>query len=89
MTFLSGYSCRVFITDFAFSEAFANQIESKVLAFQKYLTEQNSLKAVQVVANQTVVQANAAHIRSNVAKAACLSDFIKDSFLYCLGLSFS
>ena len=47
----------VFITDFAFSQAFASQIESKVVAFQKFLTEQNNLKAVQVVANQTVVQA--------------------------------
>ena len=46
----------VFITDFKFSPAFASQIESKVVAFQKYLTEQNNLKAVQVVANQTVVQ---------------------------------
>ena len=46
----------VFITDFQFSEAFANQIESKVVAFQKYLTEQNNLKAITVVANQTVVQ---------------------------------
>jgi regulator of protease activity HflC (stomatin/prohibitin superfamily) len=58
----------VFITDFAFSQAFASQIESKVVAFQKYLTEQNNLKAVQVVANQTVVQAQAT-VRSNVAKA--------------------
>ena len=49
----------VFITDFAFSQAFASQIESKVVAFQKFLTEQNNLKAVQVVANQTVVQAQA------------------------------
>ena len=66
----------VFITDFAFSQAFANQIESKVVAFQKYLTEQNNLKAVQVVANQTVVQANAA-ARSNVAKANGESQAIK------------
>jgi len=42
----------VFITDFEFSQAFANQVESKVVAFQKYLTEQNNLKATQVVANQ-------------------------------------
>src|SRR5436309_3851475 len=66
----------VFITDFAFSQAFANQIESKVVAFQKYLTEQNNLKAVQVVANQTVVQANAT-ARSNVAKANGESQAIK------------
>ena len=66
----------VFITDFAFSQAFANQIESKVVAFQKYLTEQNNLKAVQVVANQTVVQANAT-ARSNVAKAGGESQAIK------------
>jgi prohibitin 2 len=59
----------VFITDFNFSEAFANQIEQKVVAFQKFLTEQNNLKAVQVVANQTVVQAEAA-ARANVAKAS-------------------
>src|ERR671931_1923784 len=49
----------VFITDFKFSQAFAVQIEQKVVAFQKFLTEQNNLKAVQVVANQTVVQAQA------------------------------
>jgi prohibitin 2 len=66
----------VFITDFKFSEAFANQVESKVVAFQKYLTEQNNLKAVQVVANQTVVQANAT-ARSNVAKATGESQAIK------------
>src|ERR671930_1351846 len=44
----------VFITDFKFSQAFESQIEQKVVAFQKYLTEQNNLKAVQVVSNQTV-----------------------------------
>ena len=58
----------VFITDFKFSEAFSNQIESKVVAYQKFLTEQNNLKAVQVIANQTVVQAEA-QARPNVAKA--------------------
>jgi prohibitin 2 len=58
----------VFITDFKFSTAFASQIESKVVAFQKYLTEQNNLLAVKVIANQTVVHANAT-ARSNVAKA--------------------
>ena len=36
----------VFITDFKFSEAFASQIEQKVVAFQKFLTEQNNLRAV-------------------------------------------
>ena len=30
----------VFITDFKFSEAFATQIEAKVVAYQKFLTEQ-------------------------------------------------
>ena len=58
----------IFITDFQFSQAFASQVESKVVAFQKFLTEQNNLKAVQVVANQTVVQAQA-QARANVAKA--------------------
>jgi prohibitin 2 len=58
----------VFITDFKFSPSFASQIEQKVVALQKYLTEQNNLRSVQVVANQTVVQAEAA-ARSNVAKA--------------------
>ena len=58
----------VFITDFKFSEAFATQIESKVVAYQKFLTEQNNLKAIEVVANQTVVQAEA-QARANVAKA--------------------
>src|ERR687888_627385 len=58
----------VFITDFKFSEAFASQVESKVVAFQKYLTEQNNLRAVQVVANQTVVQAQA-QARARMANA--------------------
>ena len=40
-----------------------------MVAFQKFLTEQNNLKAVQVVANQTVVQAQA-QARANVARAA-------------------
>lgn len=66
----------VFITDFKFSEAFANQIEAKVVAYQKYLTEQNNLKSVQVVANQTVVQAEA-QARANVAKANGESQAIK------------
>jgi len=59
----------VFITDFKFSPAFATQIEQKVVALQKYLTEQNNLRSIEVVANQTVVQAEAA-ARSNVAKAS-------------------
>src|SRR5215217_2338476 len=59
----------VFITDFKFSEAFASQIEQKVVAFQKYLTEQNNLRAVQVVANQTVVQAQA-QARARMANAS-------------------
>src|SRR5215212_6270008 len=66
----------VFITDFKFSEAFANQVESKVVAYQKFLTEQNNLRAVQVVANQTVVQAQA-QARSNVARAEGESQAIK------------
>src|ERR687885_1498596 len=66
----------VFITDFKFSQAFANQIEQKVVAFQKYLTEQNNLRAVQVVANQTVVQAQA-QARANVAKAEGEAQAIK------------
>jgi regulator of protease activity HflC (stomatin/prohibitin superfamily) len=66
----------VFITDFKFSPAFASQIESKVVAFQKYLTEQNNLLAVKVIANQTVVQSQAA-ARSNVAKANGESQAIK------------
>jgi prohibitin 2 len=66
----------VFITDFKFSEAFANQIEQKVVAFQKFLTEQNNLKAVRVIANQNVVQAEAA-ARANIAKASGESEAIK------------
>jgi prohibitin 2 len=66
----------VFITDFKFSPAFASQIESKVVAFQKYLTEQNNLLAVKVIANQSVVQSQAA-ARSNVAKADGESQAIK------------
>ena len=59
----------VFITDFKFSESFAAQIEQKVVAFQKFLTEQNNLRAVPVIANQNVVQAEAA-ARANIAKAS-------------------
>jgi prohibitin 2 len=66
----------VFITDFKFSQAFANQIEQKVVAFQKYLTEQNNLRAIQVIANQTVVQAQA-QARANIAKANGESQAIK------------
>ncbi|MFL6459187.1 MAG: prohibitin family protein, partial [Nitrososphaeraceae archaeon] len=66
----------VFITDFKFSEAFANQVESKVVAYQKFLTEQNNLRAVQVVANQTVVQAQA-QARANVARATGEGQAIK------------
>ncbi|MDP9289552.1 MAG: prohibitin family protein [Thermoproteota archaeon] len=66
----------VFITDFKFSQSFAAQVESKVVAFQKFLTEQNNLKGIQVVANQTVVQAQAA-ARANVAKANGESQAIK------------
>src|SRR6266480_4029091 len=66
----------VFITDFKFSQAFATQVESKVVAFQKFLTEQNNLKAIQVVANQTVVQALAT-ARANVARANGESQAIK------------
>jgi regulator of protease activity HflC (stomatin/prohibitin superfamily) len=66
----------VFITDFKFSPVFANQIEAKVVAFQKYLTEQNNLLAVKVIANQTVVQAIAA-ARANVAKATGESQAIQ------------
>src|SRR5712692_8367468 len=66
----------VFITDFKFSQAFATQVESKVVAFQKFLTEQNNLLAIKVIANQTVVQAQAA-ARANVAKANGESQAIK------------
>ena len=59
----------VFITDFKFSESFAEQIEQKVVAFQKFLTEENNLRAVRVIANQNVVQAEAA-ARANIAKAS-------------------
>ena len=66
----------VFITDFKFSQAFADQIEQKVVAFQKFLTEQNNLRAIQVIANQTVVQAQA-QARANIAKANGESQAIK------------
>ena len=58
----------IFITDFKFSEAFSTQVEDKVVAFQKYLTELNNLRGIQVVANQTVVQAQA-QAKANIAKA--------------------
>ncbi|MGV8106257.1 MAG: prohibitin family protein [Nitrososphaerota archaeon] len=64
-----------FITDFQFSEAFATQIEQKVVAFQKFLTEQNNLRAVEVVANQTVAQAEG-QARSTAARASGESEAI-------------
>ena len=57
-------------------KAFANQVESKVVAFQNYLTEQNNLLAVQVVANQTVVQAQA-QAKARVANATGEAQAIK------------
>lgn len=66
----------VFITDFKFSDAFATQIEQKVVAFQKFLTEQNNLKAIEVVANQSVAQAEG-QARANAAKAGGESQAIK------------
>jgi prohibitin 2 len=46
------------------------------VAFQKFLTEQNNLRAVRVIANQNVVQAEAA-ARANIAKASGESEAIK------------
>ncbi len=69
-------SQNVFITDFQFSDAFATQIEQKVVAFQKFLTEQNNLRAIEVVANQTVAQAEG-QARSNAARASGESEAIK------------
>jgi regulator of protease activity HflC (stomatin/prohibitin superfamily) len=66
----------VFITDFKFSEAFSTQIEQKVVAFQKFLTEQNNLRAIEVVANQTVAQAEG-QARGNAARASGESEAIK------------
>jgi len=66
----------VFITDFKFSDAFATQIEQKVVAFQKFLTEQNNLRAIEVVANQTVAQAEG-QARATAAKANGESQAIK------------
>src|SRR6266498_955239 len=66
----------VFITDFKFSDAFATQIEQKVVAFQKFLTEQNNLRAVTVVANQTVAQAEG-QARATAARASGESQAIK------------
>lgn len=65
----------VFITDFQFSEAFSTQIEQKVVAFQKFLTEQNNLRAIEVVANQTVAQAEG-QARATAAKASGESEAI-------------
>jgi regulator of protease activity HflC (stomatin/prohibitin superfamily) len=66
----------VFITDFKFSDAFASQIEQKVVAFQKYLTEINNLRSVGVVANQSVAQAEG-QARATAAKATGESQAIK------------
>ena len=66
----------IFITDFSFSPAFSNQVEDKEVAFQKYLTELNNLRGIQVVANQTVVQAQA-QAKANIAKASGESQAIK------------
>ena len=69
-------SQNVFITDFKFSEAFATQIEQKVVAFQKYLTELNNLRSVSVVANQSVAQAEG-QARATAARATGESQAIK------------
>jgi len=66
----------VFITDFKFSDAFATQIEQKVVAFQKYLTELNNLRSVSVVANQSVAQAEG-QARATAARATGESQAIK------------
>lgn len=66
----------VFITDFKFSDAFASQIEQKVVAFQKYLTELNNLRSISVVANQSVAQAEG-QARATAAKATGESQAIK------------
>ena len=66
----------IFITDFQFSGAFANQVESKVVAFQNYLTEQNNLLAIKVIANQTVVRAQA-QAKARVANATGEAQAIK------------
>jgi regulator of protease activity HflC (stomatin/prohibitin superfamily) len=66
----------VFITDFKFSDAFATQIEQKVVAFQKFLTEQNNLRAIEVVANQSVAQAEG-QSRATAARASGESEAIK------------
>ena len=66
----------IFITDFRFSPSFSSQVEDKVVAFQKYLTELNNLRGIQVVANQTVVQAQA-QAKANIAKAGGESQAIK------------
>ena len=66
----------IFITDFRFSPSFSSQVEDKVVAFQKYLTELNNLRGIQVVANQTVVQAQA-QANANIAKAGGESQAIK------------
>jgi hypothetical protein len=55
----------VFITDFKFSPAFASRVESKVVAFQKYLTEQNNLKAVQVVYRLQYYEQSSCHVLIN------------------------
>ena len=69
-------SQNVFITDFQFSEAFATQIEQKVVAFQKFLTEQNNLRAIEVVANQTAAQAGG-QARANIERATGEAEAIK------------
>ncbi|MGE5821281.1 MAG: prohibitin family protein [Nitrososphaerota archaeon] len=69
-------SQNVFITDFQFSDAFATQIEQKVVAFQKFLTEQNNLRAIEVVANQTAAQAEG-QARANINQATGEAEAIK------------
>src|SRR5437867_6601746 len=66
----------VFITDFKFSDAFASQIEQKVVAVQKYLTELNNLRSVSVVANQSVAQAEG-QARATAARSTGESQAIK------------
>ena len=46
------------------------------MAFQKFLTEQNNLRAIEVVANQTVAQAEG-QARANAARASGESQAIQ------------
>lgn len=65
------------VTDFKFSNAFNEAIESKVTAEQKVLTAQNDLNRIKIEAEQKIVRANAEAQALNLQKSAITPELIQ------------